>query len=281
MKLYKHTGREAVKRALTFLLVLIVGYAAFIYITQPYIFRPPVTPAEHQSQPASTEQPAPAVMVRLPGASPFLALKQDYTQPSSTWALVNKTRAIPLSYVPNNLTLPEVATRSDKSIEERSVRVTIKEPLENLFAAAAANGHQLLVGSAYRSANLQKIYFDHYALVAGEAAANRYSAHPGESEHQTGLSVDLSSTSLNCYLEECFSDTEDGRWLATNAHTYGFILRYPKGKENVTGYQFEPWHFRYVGVDLASALYRSGLTLEQAWPYLEVARRALDQNGSI
>lgn len=280
MKLHKQTKREMIKRILTFLLVLIVGYAVFIYITQRDVLRSPTVQEQTPTGQAGTKKPEP-VMVSLPGAAPFPALKDDYTKPSSLWALVNKSRAIPLTYIPANLVVPSVAARSDKSVEERSVRVDIEAPLNSLFAAATTDGHQLIVGSAYRSASLQKTYFDHYALVAGDAAANRYSAHPGESEHQTGLSVDISSASLACYLDECFADTTDGQWLAANAHTYGFTLRYPKGKEAITGYQFEPWHYRYVGIELATALHESGLTLDQAWPYLEAALATLKQNGSI
>ena len=220
-------------------------------------------------------------MVTLPGAKPFAALKEDYTKPSSLWMLVNKTRSMPVEYVPAPLIIPSVATRTDKSAEERSVRADIEPAIKALFTAAKADNHELMIGSAYRSANLQKKYFDHYSQVAGEVSANRYSAHPGESEHQSGLAIDITSASLYCYLEECFADTSDGQWLANNAYKYGFTLRYPKGKEDVTGYEFEPWHYRYVGTELATALHENGLTLDQAWPYLEAALAKLRTANAI
>lgn len=281
MKTLKRTRAKSLKFVL--LAALVLGAAATVY----YLLR--ASPLQKsRDEPATTTQTDATkgsknetVTISLPGAKPFPALKEDYTQPGSIWTLVNKQRSISLEFVPPLLKIPNVATRSDKSDEERSVRSDIIPALDNLFDAAATSGHSLMIGSAYRSATLQKNYFDHYALVAGEDAANRYSAHPGESEHQTGLAVDITSVSLTCYLDECFADTNDGKWLADNAYRYGFILRYPKGKEAITGYQFEPWHYRYVGADLATALHESNLTLDEAWPQLEAALKALKQNYAI
>jgi D-alanyl-D-alanine carboxypeptidase len=123
--------------------------------------------------------------------------------------------------------------------------------------------------------------FSSLAASVGETVANQSIARPGQSEHQTGLAVDISTVSRNCYLQECFADTSDGQWLANNSYKYGFILRFPEDKVAITGYQYEPWHFRYVGVDLATALYESGLTLDEAWPYLEKALTTLKSNGAI
>lgn len=106
-------------------------------------------------------------------------------------------------------------------------------------------------------------------------------AQPGQSEHQTGLAVDIVPSSRDCYIQECFKDMPEGIWLAENAQKFGFILRYPSGKEGLTGYGFEPWHFRFVGIDLATALYESGLTLEESWPYLQSARQSLIDNNLI
>jgi hypothetical protein len=93
--------------------------------------------------------------------------------------------------------------------------------------------------------------------------ASRYSARPGQSEHQTGLALDLASQSGKCTLSTCFKDTDEGKWLNENAWKYGFILRYPEGKEEITGYMFEPWHFRYVGKKEAKKIQDSGLTIEE------------------
>ena len=154
-------------------------------------------------------------------------------------------------------------------------------PLTDMFGAASKAGHDLMIGSAYRSATTQEALFNSYVASAGFEEANMYSAHPGHSEHQTGLAVDISTTSQQCYLSACFINTADGKWLSENAHAYGFTLRYPDGKESITGYNFEPWHYRYVGVDLATALYESDLTLDQAWPYLLEALKTLRSNGAL
>jgi D-alanyl-D-alanine carboxypeptidase len=138
-----------------------------------------------------------------------------------------------------------------------------------------------MIGSAYRSAATQDQLFNRYVATAGYQEADKYSAHPGHSEHQTGLAVDISTTSQQCYLSECFIGTADGQWLAENAYKYGFTLRYPKGKELTTGYNFEPWHYRYVGIGLATALYQSGLTLDEAWPYMETALATLRSNRAV
>ena len=111
--------------------------------------------------------------------------------------------------------------------------------------------------SGYRSFDYQDKLYRKYAAADGVAAANTYSAWPGHSEHQTGLAFDIGSINNN------YGNTPAGKWLAAHAHEYGFIIRYPKGKEGVTGYQYEPWHVRYLGVELATKVYESGLCLEE------------------
>lgn len=221
------------------------------------------------------------VYIILPGAKKIRAIVEDYSIDSSTWALVSKTHSISVNYIPTDLKISNVATRTDKSDAERSVRSIIEKPLISLFSAATDAGYQLMIGSGYRSAALQKIYFDSLAASVGDAAANQAIARPGQSEHQTGLAVDLSTIARNCYLDNCFAQTGDGMWLVNNAYKYGFTLRYPSGKESITGYQYESWHFRYVGIDLATALHESGLTLDEAWTYLVKADSTLKQNGAI
>lgn len=221
------------------------------------------------------------VYITLKGADSIRALVEDYNDPSSLWAMANKQRSLPMNYKPADLKIPNVPTRTDKSDEERSVRGDVTGPLKKLFDAAEKDGHKLMIGSAYRSASLQTFYFNSYVASSGLEAANQYSAKPGQSEHQLGLSVDISTLSQQCYLSECFTSTPDGQWLARNAYKYGFHLRYPLGKEAITGYNFEPWHYRYVGVDLATALYQSGLTLEEAWPSLQTALTTLKENRAL
>ncbi len=221
------------------------------------------------------------VYITLPGAKPVKAIISDYTKPDSIWTIVSKTHPISTNYIPSDLRIPDVATRTDKSNDEQSVRAIINTPLKAMFDDAAKAGHSLMIGSGYRSAALQKIYFDNLAGSIGEDEANQAIAKPGQSEHQTGLSIDISTLNRSCYLDQCFANTADGLWLAKNSYKYGFILRFPIGSETITGYQYEPWHFRYIGVDLATALYESNITLDEAWPYLQAAETTLRKNGAI
>jgi len=221
------------------------------------------------------------VYITLPGAERLRAPAENYEDPTNIWTLVNKARPLPTEYVPPELVIPNLAIRSNSTSDEKHIRKTIEAPLTQLFSTAQSAGHPLMIGSAYRSAVTQDQLFRSYVASAGYEEADKYSAHPGHSEHQTGLAVDISTTSQQCYLSECFINTADGQWLADNAYKYGFTLRYPKGKELITGYNFEPWHYRYVGIELATALYESNLTLDQAWPYMETALATLRSNRAV
>ncbi len=133
--------------------------------------------------------------------------------------------------------------------------------LEQLWRAAEADGVILSIRSAYRSYSVQKGLFRDYAQRYGEAEANRFSARPGQSEHQLGTAIDFGGTAVD--FKAAFGQTPQGMWLAENAHRYGFALSYPEGKEHVTGYIFEPWHYRYIGVEAAWRWKESGLTLKE------------------
>ena len=164
--------------------------------------------------------------------------------------------------------------------DERSLRAVLMPDLEKLVAAAGNAGVTIYVGSGYRSYATQASLFASNVRQHGEAKANRFSSRPGHSEHQSGLAVDFGGIDRACWVEDCFEQTTASKWLAAHAHEYGFILRYPKGKEKITGYQYEPWHFRYVGRELAGALHQSGLTMEEAWSYIEKAMTKLKQRGT-
>lgn len=222
-----------------------------------------------------------SVYIELPGTKKVRAIVDDYTKPDSVWVLVNKTNPLPIEYRPSELKIPNVKTRTDKSDDERSVRSDIEKALIDMFLASEKDGYYLMIGSGYRSSDLQSLYFYSLANSVGEVNANQSIARPGQSEHQTGLSVDISTISQECYLSECFATTGDGLWLLENSYKFGFILRFPKDKESITGYNYEPWHFRYVGAELATAIHESGLTFEEVWPYLEKALEKLKSNGAI
>src|SRR5699024_10169903 len=117
--------------------------------------------------------------------------------------------------------------------------------------------------SGYRSYERQDAIFASNAEKHGEDHANTYSARPGESEHQTGLVMDVTSRAIGFSLEIEFENTAEGQWVQENAHDYGFIIRYPDGKDSITQYQYEPWHLRYVGVSAATAIKNDDTTLEQ------------------
>ncbi len=222
------------------------------------------------------------VQLKLPGAEPIDAMVEDYNAPVSLWAVVSKDYPLADSqYRPSDLVLTSLPARSDKSQDEKSVRASIVPDLTALFNDAKTAGHDIMIASGFRSYELQQTYFSSYSRSYGEEAATKFSARPGQSEHQLGLSLDIAYSNRECYLEVCFGDKPAGVWLAANADKYGFVLRYPANKTEVTKYQFEPWHFRYVGKPLAGALRESGLTLDEARPYLQDALAKLKAQNKI
>ena len=154
--------------------------------------------------------------------------------------IANKTYSLPSSYYPGGLT-------NDTTVH-----------MNQMFADAAFVGLNIYLSSGFRSYNTQNIIYHNYVSWDGKENADTYSARPGHSEHQTGLAFDVNQ------VDNSFDNTPEAEWLSQNCYKYGFILRYPKGKTHETGYMYESWHFRYVGVDLASKLYNNGdwITLE-------------------
>ena len=183
--------------------------------------------------------------------------------PEELDVLVNKKRKLPENYVPEDLvTLSELPTVLSNP-EVNQLRSAACQALKELFTAAEEEGYELHARSGYRSYYTQASLYSSYVDNYGRAAADMYSAKPGRSEHQTGLSIDITCQALNYKLDTTFAETEEGKWVAENAHTYGYIIRYPKGKEEITGYAYEPWHIRYLGTELAEKIYESGLTMEE------------------
>lgn len=175
--------------------------------------------------------------------------------------LVNKTHSLPDGYVPSRLVAPAVSTVSSAKTK---MTPEAAEALEALFEKAERDGIKLTAISGYRSYERQKAIFNSNATRYGSAAAaNQFSAKPGQSEHQTGLAMDVSSASVGFTLSQSFAETREGRWLKENARYFGFIIRYPKGKEHITGYQFEPWHIRYVGEAVSLEISARDITLEE------------------
>lgn len=138
-----------------------------------------------------------------------------------------------------------------------------KELSRMLKAAKDEEGLDLITHSDHRTHNDQKILFENYAARDGYDKAYKYSAQPGQSEHETGLAFDICDINRKYYLKEAFGESREGIWLGENAHRFGFILRYPKDKTHITGFIYEPWHFRYVGREHAAKIYEKELTLEE------------------
>ncbi|MGI6206542.1 MAG: M15 family metallopeptidase [Anaerovoracaceae bacterium] len=178
--------------------------------------------------------------------------------------LVNKDEENHLAptYEPSDLQQVEyVAT--DRSPAGWSMRKTAAEQFNLMSEAAAAEGIDVVVTTAYRSYEFQTQLFNSYVAQKGEAEANKTSARPGESEHQTGLAADLSTSEIDYANSSAFGDTQAGKWIAENCWKYGFIIRFPEGMDSITGYSYEPWHVRYVGKTAAKEIYDQNITLEE------------------
>lgn len=177
--------------------------------------------------------------------------------------VVNKRRPLnPLNYVPKNLVTPKFEDGAGSNANGFQLAKPAAKALKLMATAMKTAGSgTLFMSSAYRSYQTQVAVHAKDVAAYGLKVGENLAARPGYSEHQTGLAVDLSALGQGCNIRVCFATTKAGKWLAANAWQYGFILRYPDGQTPTTGYQFEPWHFRYVGVDLSTAMHNSGVTV--------------------
>ncbi len=187
--------------------------------------------------------------------------------PRSYTVLVNKEYTIDKDYVPDDLIIPDVKFSFDYADEKRSMRTVPAKALETMFADAKAEGYELLATSGYRSYGRQNMLYNYNLTNKGYDYTNVYSAMPGTSEHQTGLAIDMTCKTLKGVLSVEFGNTPEGKWVGKNCYKYGFVLRYDKSKESITGYGYEPWHFRYVGLELAKYLYDNNLSLDEYYGY--------------
>jgi D-alanyl-D-alanine carboxypeptidase len=192
--------------------------------------------------------------------------------PSAIPVLVNKVNKLPDSYRPSDLVYPNISFIFNEKVEKRKMRSIAARAIEKLFLGAKQDGVSLLGVSAYRSYEEQRALFNHYVSMDGIKAAKTYSAVPGTSEHETGLAIDVTGGDGKCAAEDCFAGTAAAKWLEKHADEYGFIIRYPKGKDDITGYQYEPWHLRYVGKTVAQEIMSQKITLEEYLETIQVTK---------
>ena len=168
--------------------------------------------------------------------------------------LINRQHAVSKLYAP-------VVRKVIGPGMSQSMRADAAQALEDMFAAAKADGINLSIVSGYRSYSKQSAIYSRKKASEGQAAADRISARPGTSEHELGLAMDVARKGSS-QLNTKFGTTAEGKWVSANAHRFGFIIRYLEDYEDVTGYMYEPWHVRYVGVEHAEKLYECGLPME-------------------
>ncbi|TFD79105.1 D-alanyl-D-alanine carboxypeptidase family protein [Cryobacterium psychrophilum] len=224
------------------------------------------TDAAPTAQPSATASAPPTrpVPTAAPTAVPVASFDRaalSIDDPASLWVVVNKQRSLrPADYSPSDLvTVPVAHTWQPQLRQEASAAAAA------MFAAAREEaGLSLASNSAYRGFAAQARVYSALVNAEGVASADQSIARPGNSEHQTGLAIDVGAESGRCSLNPCFADTPEGLWLTQNSVRFGFLLRYPADKVAVTGYEFEPWHFRYIGTDLAVEMRSGGVsTLEE------------------
>ncbi len=249
------SGRPRRAPALAVAGVLLVGLAACAPASDPVPPSVDELPAPVIPTPQATPSPTPSPTPTFDRS----ALSID--DPASLWVVSNKRRPLqPSDYVPPDLVPVPVGFTNAPSLRQEAADAAVAV----VQAARDEAGLELISLSAYRSYGTQVSVYNGVVAAQGQEAADLVSARPGHSEHQTGLAIDFGSQPQVCSLQPCFGETPHGVWLAANAHRFGFVLRYPSGATPVTGFSYEPWHFRYVGLDLAAELRASGVaTLEE------------------
>ena len=200
-----------------------------------------------------------AVQVNLGLDRPFYQEPTLLSDPADPLALVNKYHALPQDYIPELTDLEDAYGVGSLTPEAAQAFVRMAD-------AARADGISLRSVSAYRSYSYQEQLYQRYVDQNGQALADTFSARPGHSEHQTGLALDINTASSSAHFEQ----TEEFRWLEEHCAQFGFLLRYPQDKQDITGYRFEPWHYRYVGVETAQRCLRLGLTYDEYLAYQTV-----------
>ncbi|MBT2521274.1 D-alanyl-D-alanine carboxypeptidase family protein [Arthrobacter sp. ISL-28] len=238
---------------------------------------PSAAPPASASAPTSPSPSAPPTTVSAtpgapvpPSAAARLPKQYSLTNPTSPWLVVNKRRPLkPANFVPGDLVEPRVALAV--SGEAALLNRTTAAAAERMFAAGAADGVTMTLASGYRSYATQKATYNGYVSARGQAAADTASARPGYSEHQTGWAFDIGDGGGACSFQPCFAEQPAAVWAKANAYRFGFVVRYPWMLHSVTGYYYEPWHLRYVGVAAASDMRQRGISTLEEYFGLEAA----------
>ncbi len=182
-------------------------------------------------------------------------------------ALINKEHRLNSSYVPNDLVITDNNENNFHNYKDPTLKPMISASILPYFlmmqAAALKEGFHIIIDSGYRSYDYQQVIWDKNVEEKGIEYTKRYVMTPGASEHQSGIAFDIAYIRNGSYTDDVTGDDPEYAWLMNNAHLYGFILRYPKDKEDITGINFEPWHFRFVGVELATYLHENNISLEE------------------
>ena len=180
--------------------------------------------------------------------------------------LVNKEKMLDKDYVPCNMYVVDENENNFHHYKDASLKPMLRKDIKKYVDELLEDAHKLelplIVDSGYRSFKYQQVILDALIKEKGDDAY-KLIAFPGASEHQTGLAIDFAYYENGIYNDDVKEDDKEAIWLKNNCWKYGFILRYPKGKEDITGYNFEPWHFRFVGLELAKKIYAEDLTLEE------------------
>lgn len=179
-----------------------------------------------------------------------------YVYPTNYDFIVNKNNKLSENYIPSDLEQISL----EYSCDNKYLRKIAKDNFEEMAKDAKTNGFNLVAVSTYRSYQYQNKLYNNYVNDKGYYYADMCSARAGHSEHQTGLAVDIADLSLDY---DNFEYTKEFIWVKENAHKYGFIMRYPKAKFHITGFKYEPWHYRYVGINIATYIYENDITLEE------------------
>lgn len=217
--------------------VVFVGWA-FVFRDSPQANTSPQIETKNSSPPPSTPS--------APPAPTFNKTAYSLTDPASIWVIASKAYPLkPLDYMPADL----VSVGGNQQMRKEAAAALL-----SMLSAAKTDGLKIQPVSGYRSYTRQKQVYQNEVNTYGQATADTESAKPGYSEHQTGWSIDVGA------VDDKFANSKEGQWVAANAWKYGFIIRYPQGKQDITGYRYEPWHIRYIGTDLSTEMHDKRIT---------------------